>query len=81
MRFHLLNATFAQLQHGQVVVSLSMVVIKRQRKFETLIGQRQVCYTLQTLNTSQLVSVSVCWKSIFHFICATPIADYITLED
>lgn len=81
MCFHLLNATFAQLQHGQVVVSLSMVVIKRQRKFETLIGQRQVCYTLQTLNTAQLVSVSVCWKSIFLFICATPIAAYITLED
>lgn len=46
MCFHLLNATFAQLQHGQVVVSFSVVVIKRQRKFETLIGQRQVCYAL-----------------------------------
>lgn len=51
MCFHLLNATFAQLQHGQVVVSLSMVVIKCQRKFETLVGQCQICYTLQTLNT------------------------------
>lgn len=69
MCFHLLNATFAQLQHGQVVVSLSMVVIKRQRKFETLIGQRQVCDTLQTLNTSQLLSVCVMEVNIPFYLC------------
>lgn len=46
MCLHLLNATFPQLQHGQVVVSFSMVIIKSQGKFETLIGQCQVCYAL-----------------------------------
>lgn len=43
---HLLNAPFAQLQHGQVVVSFSVVVVKSQGKFEALVGQRQVCYAL-----------------------------------
>lgn len=46
MCLHLLNATFPKLQHGQVVVSFSMVIIKGQGKFETLIGQCQVCYAL-----------------------------------
>lgn len=46
INLHLLNAPFPQLQHGQVVVSFSMVIIKSQGKFEALIGQRQVCYAL-----------------------------------
>lgn len=41
-RPHLLNASFAQLQHRQVVVSLRMVIIEGQGQFETLVGQRQV---------------------------------------
>lgn len=43
---HLLNATFPQLQHGKIVVSFSMVIVKSQGKFEALIGQCQVCYAL-----------------------------------
>lgn len=39
---HLFNATFTQLQHGQVVVGLSVVIIKGQSQFETLVGQCQV---------------------------------------
>lgn len=61
MCLHLLNATFAQLQHGQVVVSFGVVVIKSQRKFETLIGQRHVCYPLEAFKTH-----CGCWA----FLCA-----------
>lgn len=39
---HLLNTTFAQLQHSQIIVGLSMVIIKSQSQFETLVGQCQV---------------------------------------
>lgn len=46
MCLHLLSVTFPQLQHGQVVVSFSVVIIKSQGKFETLIGQCQVRYAL-----------------------------------
>lgn len=38
--------TFAQLQHSEVVVGLSMVIIKSQSQFKTLVGQCQVPYAL-----------------------------------
>lgn len=41
-RPHLLDASFTQLQHRQVVVSLRVVVIEGQSQFEALVGQRQV---------------------------------------
>lgn len=46
MRLHLLDTSFAQLQHCQVVVGFSVVIIETQSQFKTLIRQRQVPYAL-----------------------------------
>ena len=53
----LLNVTFFQLQHSEVVVSLSMIIIGSQSQTETLVCQSKVTNTLKhkpnvnTLNT------------------------------
>lgn len=65
---HLFNASFTQLQHRQVVVSLCVVVIEGQSQFETLVGQRQVSDALQRQRHLDRVHCCIKTESLFFII-------------